>query len=100
MRNADMTQSFKAWRTKTHHNPARAIVLSILVGLLASCAVGPDFNRPTPPDVSSYTTAPLPAQTTSATTALGEVQRFAVGANVDAQWWRTLGSPRLDALIE
>ncbi|MBS0597625.1 MAG: efflux transporter outer membrane subunit [Burkholderiaceae bacterium] len=70
------------------------------LGLLAGCAAGSDFQRPPAPTVSSYTAAPLPAQTASADTALGAAQGFAVGAPVDARWWRQLGSQRLDAWIE
>ncbi len=88
------------FRTEYHSLSARAIAASALAGLLAGCAVGPDFQRPAAPDVPGYTAAPLPAQTASAPTLLGETQRFTTGMNVDAQWWRNLGSPRLDALIE
>ncbi|HEX2531124.1 MAG TPA: TolC family protein, partial [Burkholderiaceae bacterium] len=80
--------------------PMRALAPLVLAGLLAGCAVGPDFKRPTAPEAAGYTTTPLPAQTASAPTMLGEAQRFNVGVGVDAQWWRSLGSPRLDALIE
>ncbi|WP_298433485.1 efflux transporter outer membrane subunit [Ottowia sp.] len=100
MRSADPIHSFVTGYAKTQCNLVRAIVSSILVGLLAGCAAGPDFKRPTPPDVSSYTTTPLPVQTASAATGFGDAQRFDVGADVSAQWWRTLNSARLDAWIE
>ena len=79
---------------------ARVMEAAIVAGLLAGCAVGPDFQRPAAPDVSGYTTAPLPAETASALTVLGGAQRFETGKSVDAQWWRGLGSARLDALID
>lgn len=63
----------------------------MLAGLVTGCAVGPDFTRPEPPEVSRYTVAPLPAQTASATTPLGEAQQFRLGEDVDAQWWKKLG---------
>lgn len=85
---------------RTDHNPVRALTALVLAGLLAGCAVGPDFKRPAAPGVSGYTAAPLPAHTASAATALGAAQRFGAGADVSAQWWRSLGSSRLDALIE
>ncbi len=85
---------------RTGHAPVRTFsILALAVGL-AGCAAGPDFKQPAPPDVSGYTTVPMPAKTASAATRLGEAQRFAVGADVNAQWWRSLGSSRLDALIE
>jgi NodT family efflux transporter outer membrane factor (OMF) lipoprotein len=71
----------------------------ILVGLLAGCAVGPDFKRPTTLDVAAYTATPLPAQTVSAPTPLGESQRFIEGGLVNSQWWHELGSPKLNTLI-
>ncbi len=71
----------------------------ILVGLLAGCAIGPDFKSPAPPDVAAYTATPLPAQTVSAPTPLGESQRFIEGGLINSQWWHELGSPKLDTLI-
>lgn len=72
----------------------------MLTGLIAGCAVGPDFTRPEPPEVSRYTIVPLPAQTVSAKTPLGEAQQFRLGEGVNAHWWKKLGSPRLNAFIE
>lgn len=100
MCNAEVTHSLDAHRTKTNHNHVRAFAALILAGLLAGCAVGPDFKRPAVPDVPGYTAAPLPAQTASAPTTLGDAQHFSAGASVSAQWWHGLGSSKLDALIE
>ena len=100
MDNAEVMHRLGVYRTKAGHNPVRILTALILVGLLAGCAVGPDFKRPGPPEVSSYTVAPLPAQTASATTTLGDAQRLSAGTTVSAQWWHGLGSSRLDALIE
>ncbi len=72
----------------------------ILAGLLAGCAVGPDFKQPAALDVATYTATPLPAHTATAPTPLGESQRFIKGDPVNPQWWRELGSPKLDALID
>jgi NodT family efflux transporter outer membrane factor (OMF) lipoprotein len=71
----------------------------ILVGLLAGCAVGPDFKRPSTPDVTVYTATPVPSLTASATTELGESQRLVEGETVNPQWWQEFGSARLDTLI-
>lgn len=100
MRNAEVTRSIGTHRTKTDCNPVRALAALILAGLLAGCAVGPDFKRPAIPDVHGYTATPLPAQTASTSTTLGNAQHFSVGASVSAQWWHGLGSSKLDALIE
>lgn len=85
---------------RSHWLPARTFCALLLAGLLTGCTVGPDFTRPEPSEASRYTLAPLPAQTVSAKTPLGEAQQFRLSEDVDAQWWKKLGSPRLDALIE
>ncbi|MFO1181207.1 efflux transporter outer membrane subunit [Ottowia sp.] len=82
--------------------PRTALGLATLaaLGLLTGCAAGPDFQRPQVPMVASYTATPLPTHTASADTDLGAAQSFGVGAPVPAQWWRSLGSRRLDDWIE
>lgn len=80
--------------------PPTAILSLVLIGFLAGCAAGPDFKRPAPPEIPRYTAIPLPMQTAAAVTKLGETQQFHMGADVDPQWWRSLGSARLDTLIE
>lgn len=77
----------------------RFALLTLVVGL-AGCAAGPDFKRPAAPDVADYTATSLPVQTETASARLGEPQRLVTGMAVDAQWWRSLKSPKLDALIE
>jgi len=100
MDNAETMYRLGTERTNTAYNPVRTLTALILAGLLAGCAAGPDFKRPAAPDVHSYTVAPVPAQTASAPTTLGDVQRFSAGAGVSAQWWHGLGSSKLNALIE
>ena len=100
MGNAEVTRNPGVDRPKTDYNPVRPITALILAGLLAGCAVGPDFKRPAAPDVPGYTVTPVPAQTASATTTLGDAQHFSAGASVSARWWQSLGSSKLDALIE
>ena len=78
---------------------ASTVGVLLVAGLLAGCAAGPDFVRPAAPDAAGYTSTPVPAQTVSAPIALGNAQRLNPQAEVDAQWWRSLGSPKLDALI-
>jgi len=58
-----------------------------LTGLVAACAVGPDFERPAPPAVQSYTATPLPAG-------------FVSGQDLAADWWTLFHSPALDALVK
>ena len=86
--------------TRTGHAPARKLAILALAVGLAGCAAGPDFKRPAAPEVVDYTATPVPAQTESAPTRLGEAQRLVSDMPIDGQWWRNLKSPRLDALIE
>ena len=58
-----------------------------LTGLVAACAVGPDFERPAPPAVQSYTATPLPTG-------------FVSGQDLAADWWTLFHSPALDALVK
>ena len=80
--------------------PTLKIMAVSLAGLMAGCAVGPDFKRPVASDVSNYTTSPVPKQTASAPMLLGEAQRIVTNMPLETQWWRSLKSPRLNALIE
>jgi NodT family efflux transporter outer membrane factor (OMF) lipoprotein len=64
--------------------------------LLAACAVGPDFEVPSPPDVQSLTPRPLPDDVR----ADGRVQRFVRGRDIPGEWWRLFRSKDLTDLIE
>lgn len=99
MVNAKTMHGLRADGTKTGHMLARTFASLAMAGWLAGCAVGPDFERPAAPDVAGYTAMPVSAQTESAPAGMGEAQRLVTGMPIDAQWWRSLGSPRLDALI-
>jgi len=75
--------------------------LAALIALLtAGCVVGPDFKRPTAPEVDGYEAHP--PTTTDATTnvAGGEAQHFAEGVDVPADWWTLFHSKPLNELIE
>ncbi len=82
-----------------HQNIYKISASAIVIGLLASCAIGPDFKRPPAPTVATYTTTPLPALTASAPTELAKSQRLVEGSLANPQWWQELGSARLNALI-
>jgi NodT family efflux transporter outer membrane factor (OMF) lipoprotein len=74
--------------------------LIILCILLAGCAVGPDFKRPTAPSVDRYTQQLLSAQTASVEIKGGEAQRFVQGMDIPGQWWTLFHSKPLNDLIE
>jgi NodT family efflux transporter outer membrane factor (OMF) lipoprotein len=68
--------------------------------LIAGCAVGPNFKRPAPPDVSDYTAPPLSTTVASTNVSAGEAQRFAKGTDISADWWTLFHSRPLNDLIE
>ncbi len=86
--------------TRTRIRTASGCMLLSLAIVIAGCAAGPDFKPPSPPDVAQYTLAPSPEPTVSSPTLLGAAQRFSSEEGVSAQWWQSLGSPKLDALLE
>ena len=79
---------------------SRAIVSCLMVTLVFGCAVGPDFRRPTPPEVTSYARPSLAPTTASANVAGGEAQRFIYARDLSDQWWTLFESPPLTRLIQ
>jgi len=70
-----------------------------LLGLLAACTVGPDFEPPAPPAVTTYRAAPEIEETAAAAAEGGGVQRFVRERDIPAEWWQLFESPALDALV-
>lgn len=70
-----------------------ALVLCSILG----CAVGPNFERPKPPSIESYTTGTTPSATIPAD---GKTQYFEQGAKIASDWWRLFNSPKLDAVVK
>ncbi|MBS0213353.1 MAG: efflux transporter outer membrane subunit [Proteobacteria bacterium] len=72
---------------------------SIASTLLAGCAVGPNFARPTAPATPRLT--PAAPATADARTALpgGGAQHWVAGMDIAADWWTRFGSSALDALV-
>lgn len=79
-------------------NPA--VVAVLLTMAAGGCAVGPNFRRPTPPDVTGYTPEPLPKITASAPTLGGESQRFVQDLDIPGDWWSLFRSKALNDLID
>jgi len=79
------------------HKP---LVLALtLSALLAGCAAGPDFKRPAPPTVETYSPHAGNAVVTATPSAIDGSQRIVPGLAVEAEWWRSFRSARLDAFI-
>jgi NodT family efflux transporter outer membrane factor (OMF) lipoprotein len=81
---------------------ATLFLFSALVPIsLVSCAVGPDFEPPPPPNVTAYESTPLPQKTDSAPVENGgETQTYAAGKDIPAEWWKLFHSEPLNQLIE
>ena len=75
--------------------------LSILLLLLAGCAVGPDFKKPHAPTAQTYAPASGIAETTTSAPVLaGESQRFNTTADIPFDWWTLFQSPEINSLIQ
>jgi NodT family efflux transporter outer membrane factor (OMF) lipoprotein len=72
----------------------------IVASLVAGCAAGPDFHRPSAPQADSYAPGPLPHDTAAAPTRLGEAQHFDPRQEIPYDWWKLFRSPHINSLIE
>ena len=77
----------------------RVLASAVLVGMLAGCAVGPDFRRPEPPDASTYLPGAQPSGTVAAKGPGGTKQRFEPGPDIPSEWWSLFRSGPLDRRI-
>jgi len=80
--------------------PFRARTLTVAAAaMISGCAVGPRYQAPAPPPVTTYTSVPLAAKISPAPAAAA-VQTLEYGAAVNPRWWRDFGSPALSELVE
>jgi NodT family efflux transporter outer membrane factor (OMF) lipoprotein len=83
---------------------ARTIIRRLLAGAFAvtigGCAVGPDFKRPSAPEVSAYTASPVSSTAATPNVQGGEAQHLLAGADIPGDWWTLFHSPALSALVE
>jgi len=77
----------------------RMLASAAIVGMLAGCAVGPDFRRPEPPASSTYLSGEQPSETVAAMGPGGTKQRFDTGADIPSEWWSLFRSESLDRRI-
>lgn len=81
----------------------RSLLLAGTALLLASCAVGPDFLKPSAPPEAGYTPEKL-GSTASANVPSsapgGAAQRFVEGKDIPGQWWTVFHSEPLNQLID
>lgn len=74
------------------------IAAGAVIALLGGCAVGPDFERPKPPEAPAYPAGP--AETAAADGIGGNSQRFVSEMDIPGQWWTLFHSEKLDRLLE
>jgi NodT family efflux transporter outer membrane factor (OMF) lipoprotein len=70
----------------------------VWVSILGGCSSVAPYLPPSLPSATAFTADTAPTQTLSVTDLNHQVQRFVEG-QTDAQWWRSLRSPVLDAFV-
>jgi NodT family efflux transporter outer membrane factor (OMF) lipoprotein len=73
---------------------ARLVPALLCASALAGCTVGPNFERPAAPTVTTYRPAaeahtPAPAEPSAV-----------LGVGPEGHWWEAFGSPQMNALVE
>lgn len=76
----------------------RSLFYLIILATISSCKVGPDFKKPEPPKVDSYTTKPTSLKNSGKTTGGGN-QTLVNGQDISGEWWKLFKSKSLDDLI-
>ena len=73
--------------------------LVVVAALLAGCAVGPDYKKPAPPNVSGYTPEKLPVSLIADRTMINPTQHLVTDLDVQGDWWALFHSQPLNDLI-
>ena len=83
-------------------NPMTGKLAVVLLAslFLTSCAVGPDWLRPSTYLGDSYTPEPVPDMTVATDTIGGNAQHLAGGEDIPAEWWELYHSPLLSAYVK
>jgi NodT family efflux transporter outer membrane factor (OMF) lipoprotein len=81
-----------------------ALAVGTIIGVawvLASCAVGPNFQAQEAPHTPGFVPpGELPAETALTPLAGGTAQHFVDDLDIQGQWWTLFQSPELNSLIE
>jgi NodT family efflux transporter outer membrane factor (OMF) lipoprotein len=84
----------------THKSRLVHTIASSFLMFATGCAVGPNFNKPAPPNVTGYTPAPISSTSGTANVTGGEVQQLVDGRDIPGEWWTLFHSQPLNDLIE
>jgi len=76
------------------------LLAMLALALLASCAVGPNYQRPATVTGTGYSPQAMPETTASTTDPAGNAQHFVMGRDIPFAWWMQFQSPQLDKLVE
>ena len=76
---------------------AQRLALTLICTTIASCAVGPDYQRPDLPESRSYGTVGSLSEPSGLP---GDDQRVVIGKDIRTDWWTLFRSPALNTLIE
>ncbi|MBS0194914.1 MAG: efflux transporter outer membrane subunit [Proteobacteria bacterium] len=80
--------------------PLRLVASGVCAALLlGGCTVGPNFQRPSAPQVDAYEHAQPQATVATPATAGGQAQHFITGRDIPGDWWSVFHSKSLDELI-
>lgn len=88
----------RSWGSPLRSGAALRLCACALVLTLGGCTLGPNFAAPKAPAAGAIE-ATAPAPTAAASGRGGTSQRFASGAEVQADWYRSFGSPALNRLV-
>src|SRR6266852_91458 len=72
--------------------------LTIFVGALSGCALGPDFRHPDPPHADRYTSQALEVEATEP--ANDAAQHVVLGEQLRRDWWGLFQSDALDDVVK
>jgi NodT family efflux transporter outer membrane factor (OMF) lipoprotein len=84
----------------THKLRLVHIIASSLLMFATGCAVGPNFKKPAPPNLTGYTPAPISTTSSTANVTGGEAQQLVDGRDIPGEWWTLFHSQPLNDLIE
>ena len=86
-------------RNRSPRTSSLVLPAATLAAMLAGCAAGPDFVRPSAVTGPGYAAQAFAPETASSPVSGGEAQSLVSGREVPDDWWTALHSPTLDALV-
>ena len=96
----ETTKAFRSEANRENSWPAPCACGGVLFGAvmtisIAGCAVGPDFETPLPPPVTSLSPAPL----RTSRVADPEQQAYVRGLDIPQRWWELFRCPQLNSVL-